>query len=322
MNCKRWIALLLLVGLCVSLFACKTPAGRDTIQIAVIVKAEDSDFWHRVEDGVRSAATEYNVSVTFEGPNHEENYLEQNRMIREAVDNGVDAIVLSAINYESSGKTVDEAIRKGVQVVTVDSDVNSSLVSMFIGTDNEQAGRSAGMAAAEQAPSNTDIRIGIVNCYENTDNGQRREKGFRDFINTLEHAEIVDSIHVNSNANSATVGAMTLLQQHPEINVLVGFNEWMTLGIGNAIQKMDLKDSVSGIGFDTNEISVGMLETGEMDALVVQNPFAIGYLGVKYAAELVMGGQPDGRELYTDVTVVTKDNLFDEDIQKILFRFE
>ena len=76
------------------------------------------------------------------------------------------------------------------------------------------------------------------------------------------------------------------------------------------------------VGFDSNITSVSMLETGEMDALIVQNPFAMGYLGVQKAAELISGEPTDGNTLYTTVTTVTKENLFDADIQKILFRFK
>ena len=81
---------------------------------------------------------------------------------------------------------------------------------------------------------------------------------------------------------------------------------------------------VEGIGFDTNLHCVEMVETGELDALIAQNPFAIGYLGVKAACDLVSDAfvYGDQKELYTDVTTVTRDNLYDSDIQKILFRFQ
>ena len=65
-----------------------------------------------------------------------------------------------------------------------------------------------------------------------------------------------------------------------------------------------------------------MIETGEMNALIVQNPFAIGYLGVEKATALISGDNVGEGNLYTDVTTVTKDNLYDDDIQKMLFRFK
>lgn len=105
---------------------------------------------------------------------------------------------------------------------------------------------------------------------------------------------------------SATAAAVSLIKGYPEINVLVGFNEWMALGVGNAIKQLGVKDTVRGIGFDSNVISVGMIETGEMDALIVQNPFAIGYLGVKNAAVLASGGSISENTIYTAVTPVNK----------------
>ena len=76
------------------------------------------------------------------------------------------------------------------------------------------------------------------------------------------------------------------------------------------------------VGFDANVQSVQLLETGEMDALVVQNPFAIGYLGVQNASMLLRGESLSQEVQNTDVTVVTRDNMFDEDIQRILFQFD
>ena len=80
--------------------------------IAVIVKSVNSDFFVNMQKGVESAATEYNVTVTFEGPENEEDYVTQNLMIDAAVKNGADAILLSAINYEKSAEAVNSAARK------------------------------------------------------------------------------------------------------------------------------------------------------------------------------------------------------------------
>ena len=118
---------------------------------------------------------------------------------------------------------------------------------------------------------------------------------------------------------SARSGAKQLLKEHPEINVLVGFNEWMTLGIGEAAKAAGGR--VHCVGFDTNVQSVAMLETGEMHALIVQNPFAMGYLGVKNAAEQAAEGAGEKQLIYTEVTTVTQNNMFESNVQKLLFRF-
>ena len=320
MNPKKIVSLVLAFSMTVCLCACSKTDSKE--YIAVIAKAVNSDFWHNVNNGVLSAATEYNVTVTFEGPENEENYYSHYSLIENAVKNGADAIVLSAIDYNNSVDTVNAAVRAGVKVIAIDSDVNSDAVSLFIGTDNIAAGKEAGKAAVDGFSADSEIIIGLVNYNANTDNGNQREKGFREYIGTVSNARIAASVTAESNEESATAAAEKLLKQNPRINVIVGFNEWMTLGVGNAVKNLGLSKKVRSVGFDSNLISVGMLETGEMDALIVQNPFAIGYLGVEKAAALISGESLPSREIYTDVTTKTKKNIFDNDIQKILFSFQ
>lgn len=319
---RRMAALLCSICLFTALPGCGSGVAQDKPRVAVIVKSVDSNFFQNMRNGVNTAATEYQVSVTFEGPQSEEDYVTQNDMIARAVDNGVDAIVLSAIDFERSVAAVEDAVRRGVKVVTVDSGVRSGMVSQFIGTDNRQAGKQAAAAAVERSDAAEPLHIGTVNYTEATDNGKQREEGFREYLRQIDHAAITASVTVDSTVEAAAEGALRLLRENPDLNVLVGFNEWLTLGIGEAIRQTGSGDRVRGIGFDSNITSVSMLETGEMDALIVQNPFAMGYLGVKNAAALIAGEKPDESEVYTAVVTVEKDNMFDSDVQKILFRFD
>lgn len=317
---KRWMAGLLCLCLCLgALSSCAAP--RDVSRVAVIVKSVKSDFFQNMRNGVNSAATEYRVSVTFEGPDSEEDYEAQNKMIKQAVKNGVDVIVLSAIDYERSVAAVETAVQRGIKVITVDSGVRSDAVSQFIGTDNRQAGRAAADAAVKRQDTQQSVYIGVVNYMNDTDNGKQREEGFREAVQKMPDTYVLASVTVDSTTEAATEGALRLMRENPQINVLVGFNEWMTLGVGEAIRQTGAADKVRGVGFDSNITSVAMLETGEMDALIVQNPFAMGYLGVKNAASLIEGKACD-KEVYTATVTVDRNNLYDADVQKILFRFD
>lgn len=320
MSFNKYISLILVFAVSACLCACAKNDSKE--YVAVIAKAVNSDFWHNVNNGVLSAATEHNVEVTFEGPENEEDYDSQNALIESAVKRGAKAIVISAIDYNNSVEAVNAAVKKGVKVVAIDSDVNSEAVSLFIGTDNFVAGNEAGKAATDGFAPESQIVIGLVNYYANTDNGNLREKGFREYIGRISNAYIAAVVTAESNEESATSAAEKLLRENPDINVIVGFNEWMTLGVGNAVKNLGAFERVRSVGFDSNLKSVSMLETGEMDALIVQNPFAIGYLGVEKATALISGeGLPNG-DIFTDVTTVTKENLFDDKIQRILFRFK
>ena len=323
MNIKKAIAVLTLVLFLAScFFGCAKISGQSSknSRVAIIIKGSDSDFWNDVKNGAFSAATEYNIDITFEGPDNEEDYESQNKMIENAVSKKVGAIILSAIDYEKNAPAVQKAVNSGIKVITVDSDVDVSGKELFIGTNNFSAGEKAAEQAIKLCKNRDSINIGIVNYGANTDNGKQRIQGFTDYVANAENAQIVGTVNIESNTESAIAGAKQLLGENESIDVLVGFNEWSTLGVGYAIKELGLKDNVCGIGFDSNVNCVSMLETGELDSLIVQNPFSMGYLSVSKAAEILDGKKSDS-VIETDTYAVTRENMFSQDVQKILFSF-
>ena len=224
--------------------------------------------------------------------------------------------------YEDLGA---EAIRK-LQVkdfpviVVIDSDVNSSMVSCRIGTNNLQAGVKAAEAAL--AVGEDELYIGIVNYDVNSANGQQRELGFRQTVEQDPRVKDITTINVLSTTEDARAGAKEMLLSDSRINVVVTFNEWTSLGVGWAIRDLDRGDRTQVVAFDSNVVSVGMLETGEVDALIVQNPYAMGYLGVETAANLINGQTGGPSVIDTATTIVTRENMYERESQKILFSFE
>ena len=288
--------------------------------VAMITKSTESDFWKMVYAGADAAATEYNLTVTHTGPANEEDYQTQNGMVEKAVADGAEIIVFSAVDFNANAVAIDNAIAKGVRVVVIDSDVNSSQVSCRIGTDNTNAGEMVGRAVL--ASSLDQLNVGIVNFDKNSANGQERENGFRKIAKQDERVTIVDAINVLSTTEDAREQTMQMMKSHPQINVIVTFNEWTSLGVGYAVQEMGLADSTQVIAFDSNTVSVSMLETGEVDGLIVQNPYAMGYLGVEYAYRLINNIPLESTKIDTATTLVTKDNMFSDECQKVLFAFD
>lgn len=287
--------------------------------IALVTKSTTSAFWHSVKAGAGAAAAEYNLDFTFEGPEKEEDYETQNRMIREAVERGAEALVISAVDYNANAEAVDQAAKKGLQIVVIDSDVNSSGVVSRIGTNNDAAGEMAARALLDGEEEV--LHVGIVNYDVNSANGQQREEGFRRVIQESPRVADITTINVISTTEDARIGTEKLLKEHPEINAIVTFNEWTSLGVGWAIRGQGLADATRVVAFDSNVVNVGMLETGEVDALIVQNPYAMGYLGVEAACRL-LNGQKVTEVTDTDTVVVTRENMYDEACQRILFTFE
>ena len=288
--------------------------------VALVAKSTTSAFWRSVFAGANAAGTEYNLDVTVDGPDNEEDYETQNEMIAEAVESGARVIVFSAVDYEANAAAIDAAAAKGVQIVVIDSDVDSEAVSCRISTDNYEAGQMMGQAILESGLE--ELRIGLVNFDKNSANGQQRERGLRDMLEDVPGARIVDAVNVLSTTEDAKEGTRQMLQEHPDINVIATFNEWTSLGVGYAIEELGLGEETYVVAFASNVVSVGMLETGEVDALIVQNPFAMGYLGVECAYNLINGLDVEESVVDTATTVITRENMFDEESQKVLFSFD
>ena len=138
--------------------------------VALIAKSTETEFWLSVFAGAEAAAAEYNAKLTVVGPETEEDYETQNAMVEQAVEKGAQAIVFSAIDYENNATAIDAAAAAGVKIVAIDSSVDSSAVSTYIGTDNYAAGRMAALAALERVEG--DLKVGIVNYDVSSANGQ------------------------------------------------------------------------------------------------------------------------------------------------------
>lgn len=289
-------------------------------KVLFLMKSTDSQFWKAVKAGANAAASEYNLEMIFEGPDNEEDFETQNQMIKKAVDDKVDAIVFSAVDFKANAAAIDMAANNGVKIVAVDSEVDSKHVQCYIGTDNYEAGCIAGRNALSSKEE--EINIGIVNFDSKTENGQSREKGFCDTVLSDKRVSIIDKINVNSSIKDAKEGTLKMLEEYPQIDTIVTFNEWTSLGVGAAIDEKNIGNSTRVIAFDSNVRSVGMLESGVVDALIVQNPYAMGYLGMEQAGKLLKGENACKKKISTEGTLITRENMYDEESQRVLFPFD
>ena len=297
------------------------PAAGAQRSVALIAKSTQTEFWLSVFAGAEAAATEYNLSLTLSGPETEEDYEAQNQMIAQAVKAGADAIVFSAIDQEKNAAAIDEAARQGVRIVSIDSGVASDQVGTYIGTDNYAAGRMAAQAALEgvEGPMN----VGVVNYDEGTANGQERQQGALDVLAESGRAQVTAVVTTLVEAGQAQADTAALLRAHPEINVLLAFNEPTSVGAAGAVAQLGRQEEVFLVGFDSNVATIDGLQEGSVDALIVQNPYAMGYLGVESAYMLLAGrGGELEEKVDTSTQIVDRRNLFSVDSQKALFAFD
>lgn len=286
-------------------------------EMVLILKAIDSsnDFWTAVIQGANMAAKEYDVELTIMGPKAETQYEEQGKMIEEAIAMKPDAIALAPSDYTETiqyAKKIEEA---GIRLVLVDSVMEEETGSSVVATDNVEAGRKIGTYAAENFSKISGI--GVVSHVKGASTATEREQGFREGLGEL-NALVEDVVFCDSDYRKAYQVTKEMLKDHPEINVIVGLNEYASVGAAKAVEDLGLSGKVHMIGFDRSMKEVKYLENGTFEAIVVQKPLNMGYLSVETTVGLLNNGKVP-KNVDSGSVLITKDTMYTEENQKLLF---
>ncbi len=317
---KKVLSLAMSLSLVLSISAgCASQTSSGTTpKVMFIPKSQALSFWEITIEGFNTAIAEYNAVGEVRSTENEEDVEGQIAIVRSAIEEGFDAIVISAISYEELAPVVDEASNAGLEVVVIDSDVNSTSVKARISTDNYVAGFLMGEEMAIELGYNG--TVATLEFDTETQNGLDRINGFLDAIAQYPNMNIIRQ-EVLSNTAVSKLATLSLLYQYPEIDGMVSMNELITVGLGEGIEESGRTDIVC-IGFDNNSIVVDYIERDIFHGTIVQNQFAMGYLGAETAIKLVNGEEKNPSDVDTGATLVTKDNMYNSEIQSIVFPFE
>ena len=298
--------------------AAANPGAR--IKIAVIPKGTTHEFWKSVHAGAVKASKEVDVDIVWKGPLKEDDLKAQIDVVNTFVAQGVSGIVLAPLNDSALRAPVKSATSAKIPVVVFDSDLQGEDHVSFVATDNQAAGK---IAAEHMGKLLGDKGNVIVLRYqEGSASTQNREKGFLDAIKTKADIKLVsDNQYGGATTESAFKTSETLLfaQKAQSGNVAGIFtpNESTTFGMLQALRKSNTNKKVKFIGFDSSDKLVAALKEGDIDGLVVQNPFNMGYLAVKSMADHLRGKKIEKR-IDTGAQLVTKDNIDDPTVKEVM----
>ena len=287
--------------------------------VAVISKGYQHEFWKTVEKGAQEAGKEVGVKVTFEGPDNETMIDKQIEMVENAITKKADAILLAPLDGKALNNVIQKAEEKGIPVLTFDSAMDSKIPKSFIATDNKAAGA---IAAKEMAKLiGGEGEIAIVAHNEGTSTAQERRDGFKEEIEaSYPNIKIVSIQYSDGDHAKALQKATDIMTANPNLKGLYATNEGAVVGVATAVKEKGKAGDIKVVGFDSSDQEVKFLEEGIIDGFVVQNPYNMGYLGVKNAADLLEGKTIEAR-IDTGATYVNKENINNEEIQKILYPF-
>ncbi|WP_257284207.1 ABC transporter substrate-binding protein [Endozoicomonas sp. SESOKO1] len=286
------------------------------IYLPVVSKGFMHEFWQTVKMGSDAAAEELNVKTSFVGPSDETQIDQQIQLIENTLAKKPNGLLLAALDGNALIPSVNRMHAKNVSIVTFDSGVNSDIPSAFVATNNKKAGA---MAAAEVGRLlNGKGKVGIVAHVAGTTSAIDRVDGFVEHMKAnYPNIVLLDPLYSDGDPQKAMNQTMDITRANPDLAAVYGTNEGSSMGVATAIQSMGKKDKIKVVGFDSSEAIVNFVETGVMQAAVVQDAYSIGYIGLKTLHQ-VMNGEKVEKLIDVPAVLVTGDNLRDARIQKVI----
>lgn len=304
-----------------ALFALGASASaQESLNITVIVKATTSPYWQTVFAGAEAAAAELGVNLTTQGAAEESDIAGQLSILENAVTQNPDAIVIAPTALEPLGAPIDRAA-ESVPIVMIDSAAETEAYTSFLTTDNFAAGQLAAQAladAVEALHGAPEGDIAILTALPGVGSLSQRDEGFRDGLGGYEGMREVANRFNNNDANQALSNTLDILVANPDLVGIFADNLPMGVGAGRAIAERGLEDQVAVVAFDSDDQEIAYLQEGQIKALVVQNPYRMGYDGVVTAVAAINGEEVE-REIDTGVTIVTQENFDTPEVQALLY---
>lgn len=306
---RRWLPLLLLL----ILPACNRPAGKI---IAVVPKGQAHVFWQSVHAGAAAAGREFGVTIEWNGPASETEYSKQVEIVENYLSRRVDGVLLAPTDRKALVGVIEKAKRMNVPLTIFDSGADTESYVSFVATDNYAGGQLAGRRMGELLKGKGSVAI--IAVAPGSASTLDREKGFQDTLaKEFPGIRVADLQYGMSDRARSLAVAEDLLTAHPGLTGIFASNESSTVGASQALKARSLAGKIQLVGFDSSTSLVEDLKAGVIDSLVVQNPYRMGYEGVKTLVDHLAGRVPP-RRIDSGAVLVKRDDLNKPEVQKLL----
>jgi ribose transport system substrate-binding protein len=290
------------------------------LRIAMIPKGTTHEFWKSVHAGAVKAARELDVDLVWKGPLKEDDLKSQIDLVQSFTAQKVSGIALAPLNDKALIASVNAAAAAGAPVVIFDSALSGGNIVSFVATDNRAAGGLAGDRVAEILPNGG--KLVVLRYQEGSASTHEREEGFLEHVKSHPGLTVVsDNQYAGPTTESAFAAAESILlaQNAASGGVSAVFtpNESTTFGMLLALEKSKLAGKIHLIGFDASDKLLKGVDAGEIDALVLQNPFKMGELTLHALVDHLRGKSVPART-DTGAQVLDRKNLPLPEIQALV----
>jgi|UniRef100_UPI00404A36A6 ribose transport system substrate-binding protein len=299
------------------LMAAALVARAEDYRIAVIPKGTTHEFWKSIHAGAVKASRELqadgiNAEIIWKGPLREDDREQQVQVVENFIARRVSGIVLAPLDARALVAPAETAVRVGIPVVIIDSGLNSTKPISTVSTDNYKGGVLGAHRLATLL--NGEGKVILLRVLAGSTSTEQREAGFLDTIQKEYPGITVISSdqHAGATRDTAYRAAQNLLNRFGrDVTGVFAPNESSATGMLLALRDAGLAGGkVKFVGFDTGTQTLAALKTGDLQGLVVQNPFKMGYLGVKTIVASLRGQTVD-KDIDTGCELVTLENLND-----------
>ena len=319
---RRLLLMMLASILAVGAFGALGCGGktRSKMTIAVVPKGTTHEFWKSVHAGAIKAGREFGVEILWQGPLREDDREDQIKVVDTLVNRGIDGLLLAPLDEKALRQPVSNAVRAGIPVVIFDSRLDSDETISLVSTSNLVAGRLAGMHLGKVLGGTGHVIM--MRMHEGAASTTAREQGFLDAIATFPGITVISSNQFGgvSTEGAYKVGENLLASNKAADGNVQGIftpNESTTFGMLRALENAGLAGKIKFVGFDSSDKLVQALRSGAIDGLVLQHPFAMGYIGVKTLVNYKRGERVE-KMIDTGVAVVTRENMNQPEIMNRL----
>ncbi|WP_170689178.1 MULTISPECIES: ABC transporter substrate-binding protein [Ruegeria] len=291
-------------------------AAAEEIYIPLVSKGFQHQFWQAVKSGAEQAADEFDVTITFEGPDNETMVDRQIDMLAAALANNPKAIGFAALDSQAAIPLLKQANDKGIPIIAFDSGVDSDIPLSTATTDNLAA---AGLAADKMAEKiGGKGKVAVVAHDQTSRTGIDRRDGFVNRIaEKYPDIEVVTVQYGQGDHLKSTEVTKAILTANPDLNGIFGTNEGSAIGVVNGVQELGTEGLVI-IGYDSGKAQKDAIKSGLMAGAITQNPVGIGYETVK-AAVSALNGEEVPTLIDTGFYYYDASNIDDPKISAVLY---
>jgi ribose transport system substrate-binding protein len=288
--------------------------------ISVIVKDTTSVYWQTVLAGARKAGQDLGVDVTELGAQSEADVADQIGILAKAVASNPAAIVIAPAQFAALGKPIDEAAKK-VKIIGIDAAADTKALTSFVATDEMQAGRIAADALANaitKTYADTEGDVAIITASPRSASPDQSAIGFKEQVaNKYRALNVLPEKVADAQAATGLSIMKDLVDADRDLRGVFVSNVIMAEGASQVVYNKSSGDRINYVVFGSDDKLVKSLQDGTIAALVVQDPFRMGYDGVKTALAASKGEKVPAT-LDTGANIITRANLSSARSQELL----